>query len=280
MHGPGPSAARRAGRSPASPRGDSPAGRRGRTRAAPRSRRPHTFRHGDRHGSRPPPERDARTSAPSRNDRGPPGDVRTSKKGRRPPRRRPRLAAGPGDGPPARRRHAPKCHDGIHRRVRRRGRLVLEGRVRGRRGGGRPVRAAVRPGDAPQRGRGTGRAAPHAGDAGGRRGAGALAHAALRGPGPAPAVLDAAAARLCRAAGRRRAAGRHRAGTQRGDRHAGGDGRMRARRQRREEPASQRDRAGKGGASRRPVSRASGSPPSTPRPSRTGCPTSGRPWSS
>ena len=51
---------------------------------------------------------------------------------------------------------------------------------------------------------------------------------ALRGAGPAPAVLDAAAARLCRAPGCRDPAGRRRAGTVGRHRHAGGVGGMRA----------------------------------------------------
>ena len=58
--------------------------------------------------------------------------------------------------------------------------------------------------------------------------------------GPAPAVLDPAAARLCRPAGRRDPARRRRAGALRRHRHAGGDGGMRPRGGRRRQSPSQR----------------------------------------
>ena len=68
---------------------------------------------------------------------------------------------------------------------------------------------------------------PHVGNAGRRRRARAVAHEALRGADPPAAVLDAAAAGLCRAPRRRHPAGRYRAGAERRHRHAGGDSRMR-----------------------------------------------------
>ena len=61
----------------------------------------------------------------------------------------------------------------------------------------------------------------------GDRRTGAVAYQALRGTDPPPAVLDAAAARLCRPPGCRDPSGRHRAGALGRHRHAGGDGRMR-----------------------------------------------------
>ena len=107
------------------------------------------------------------------------------------------------------------------------GAWLWEGCLRGRRSRGRAVRAALRARHAQaDRGR-AGRPPPHVGNAGRRRGAGTLAHEALRGADPPAAVLDAAAAGLCRAPRRRHPAGRYRAGALGRHRHAGGDGRMR-----------------------------------------------------
>ena len=152
-------------------------------------------------------------------------------------------AAGPGGRHAARRRDPPGRHDGGLRRDRRRGRMGLEGRLRGRRGRLRAVPSTLRAGHAPHLRRRGGRAAPHAGHAGGPRGAGALAHQTVGGAGPAPAVLDPAAARLRRVARCRDPAGRRRAGAQRRHRHAGGHGGMRARGERRRQSPPQRNRA-------------------------------------
>ena len=152
-----------------------------------------------------------------------------SRRGRYPVRCRPDPAAGAGGRPAARCRDPPGCDDAGLRRVGRRGRLGLEGRLRGHRSRRRAVRAALRPGDAPACGRRCGRPPHHAGDARCRRRARTLAHEALGRAGPPAAVLDAAAARLCRAQGRRDPAGRHRAGALGRHRHAGGDGGVRAR---------------------------------------------------
>ena len=137
------------------------------------------------------------------------------------------LAAGPGSRPAARCRDAQGRHDARLRRHRCRGRLALEGCLRGRRSRGRAVRAALRARHAQaDRGR-AGRPALHVGNAGRRRGTRAVAHEALRGADPPAAVLDPAAAGLCRAPRRRHPAGRYRAGAERRHRHAGGDSRMR-----------------------------------------------------
>ena len=130
---------------------------------------------------------------------------------------------------------------------------------------------------APAGRRGRGRPPQDAGHARGRRRAGALAHQALRGAGPAPAVLDAAAARLRRIAGRRRPAGRRRSGAQRRHRHARRDGGVRARQGRVRAAVSERDRGGPRRASRGALSRHRRHPPHTPRRWPTSCRACGRP---
>ena len=106
-----------------------------------------------------------------------------------------------------------------------------------------------------RRNAGDGGAAPHAGDAGGPRGVGALPHQAVGGAGASPAVLDAAAARLCRAPGRRDPAGRRRAGAVGRHRHAGGDGAVCARQLRRRQSPPQRICADSGAVADATVSR-------------------------
>ena len=147
------------------------------------------------------------------------------------------------------------------RRERLRGRLGLEGRLRGRRGRGGDVRPPLRARHAPAGRRGRGRPPQDAGHARGRRRAGTLAHEALRGAGPPPAVLHAAPARLRRPQGRRRPPGRCRAGAQRRHRHARRDGGMRARQGRGRAAVSERDRGGPRRASRGAVSRHRRHPP-------------------
>ena len=120
--------------------------------------------------------------------------------------------------------------------------MALEGRLRGRRGGSRALPAAIRRAHAPQRGPWSGRDPPHAGDAGGRRRAGAVPHAPFRGAAPAAAVLDAAPARLRRPAGGRRPPWRQRAGAQRGHGRARRHGQPRARAVRRRRAPPQRIR--------------------------------------
>ena len=201
------------------------------------------------HARRPPGAGCPCASAPSRTCRRFARIAGPSVSGRCPVRRSPGPAAGAGGRPGARCRDPPGRSDGGFRRFRRRGRLGLEGRLRGRRGRLRAVPATLRPGHAPHLRRRGGRAAPHAGDAGGHRRAGALAHQALGGAGPAPAVLDPAAARLCGVAGRRDPAGRRRAGALGRHRRAGGHGGMRAGQLRHGQSPSQRIRADAGAAS-------------------------------
>ena len=172
----------------------------------------------------------------------PPAFSGPSGRGRCPVRGGPDSAAHPGGRPAARRRDPPGGHDAGLRRIGCRRRLGLEGRLRGSRSRRRAVRAALRPCHAPTSRSRTARAAPDAGDAGRDRRAGAVAHEALRGAGPPAAVLDAAAARLCRAPGRRHPAGRHRAGALGRHRHARGHGRMRDGRPGRGQSPSQRIR--------------------------------------
>ena len=161
--------------------------------------------------------------------------------GERALRRRRDPAAGAGSRPGTRRRHAPQRHDPLLRGERRRRRLGLEGRLRGRRGRRRAVRQALRPRHAPAGWGRRGRPPAHARDARSRRRAGALPHQALRGADPPPAVLHPLAARLRSAPGRRRAAGRRRAGALGRHRDAGRDGAVRARPPRRRAPVRQRD---------------------------------------
>ena len=100
----------------------------------------------------------------------------------------------------------------------------------------------------------SGRTPRHAEDAGGRGRPGALPHQAFRRADPAPAVLHSTTARLRRVAGSGHPAGRHGAGAVRRYRHAGGDGRVRARKRARE-PPSERDRGRATHASVPPVPR-------------------------
>ena len=187
-------------------------------------------------------------------------------------------AAGVGGRQPARCRDPPGRHDTGLRRVGCFGRLGLEGRLRGRRSRRRQVSPALRQRHARQCGRWAGRAAPHAGDAACTRGAGAIAHETLRGADSPPAVLDPAAARLRRAPGRRDPAGRYRAGALGRHRHAGRDGGMRPRQGTQSAICISTNTRGRARDFWTVCSRRPSSPLSTPRPSRTGCTTSGPPW--
>ena len=138
--------------------------------------------------------------------------------------RRPYPAPGPGSRPRARCPRAARGHDRRLWRVRRPGSLGLEGRLRGDRGRAGAVPPTLRPRHATRGRPRTRRSRRHAGHAGDPRGPGALADPALRGAAPVPAVLDAAAARLRRAPGRRRPSRRCRPRTLRRHRHARGDG--------------------------------------------------------
>ena len=105
-------------------------------------------------------------------------------------RRRPDFASRSRSRPAPRRRHHPRRHDPRLRRQRCRGRLDLEGRLRGRRSRRGPVRAALRARHS-QTGRcRCRRTPPHARHAGRDRRPGAFPYQALRGPNPPPAVLD------------------------------------------------------------------------------------------